>query len=186
MGIDLRRAVFLDRDGVINPLLFYQDTNAHESPRTPQEFTLLPNVPEALLNLQKAGFLLFIVSNQPNHAKGKSSMEALKAIHEKMEKTLRDAGITLSESFYCYHHPDGVTPGYGGPCRCRKPSPYFLLQAQQKYHLDMAQSWMVGDRDTDMECGHAAEVKTIFIGDNKRGHDFAAPSLHDAASIIVR
>lgn len=159
MGIDLKRAVFLDRDGTLNPEIFYADTQAHESPRTPQELTLLPGAAEALLRLQQAGFLLFLVSNQPNVAKGKNTSAELAAIHGRLEQLLAASGVTLTESFYCYHHPD-----YTGPCPCRKPSPHFLLQAQARYNLDMVHSWMIGDRDSDIECGRRAGVRTLRAG----------------------
>lgn len=186
MGIDLRRAVFLDRDGVINAEIFYTDTQSYESPRAPEEFFLLPGVAEVMLRLQQADFLLFVVSNQPNHAKGKTSLEQLATIHTRMEMFLQEAGITLTESFYCYHHPDGITPGYNGLCRCRKPSPHFLLEAQQKYQLDMSRSWMIGDRETDIECGKRAGVQTIRIGKPQQEEpDFTAASLPDALSIML-
>jgi len=137
VGIHLKRAIFLDRDGTLNAEFYYADTGAFESPRTPDEFMLLPGVPDALLQLQKAGFLLFIVSNQPNAAKGKVSMETLAAIHNEMLRQLGAAGIGITQSYYCYHHPD-----FTGPCECRKPSPYFLLKAAKKYDLDLSQSWI--------------------------------------------
>ena len=188
MGIDplMAKAVFLDRDGVINANVFYADTGEVEAPRTAADFTLLPGVLEAMQRLQSAGYLLFLVSNQPNQAKRKATAADHDAIQVKLKAALDEVGIRIQEFFYCFHHPKGVEPSLSGTCDCRKPSPYFLNQAQGSHGLDMAQSWMVGDRDTDIQCGKAAGVRTIAIADTAMGADHAAASLDLAAAIILR
>ena len=105
-----RRAVFLDRDGVLNPNVFYPDTQQWESPRTPHEFKLGEGVLPALAQLQAAGFLLFVVSNQPNQAKGKSTAQALDTMHAMLLSWLGEAGVVLAGAFYCRHHPDFTGP----------------------------------------------------------------------------
>lgn len=190
MGVDLKPAVFLDRDGVINPEIFYSDTQSFESPRSPEEFSLFPGVPGALFRLQQAGYLLFIVSNQPNYAKGKNSLEELALIHAKMIRLLQAGEIVLTDNFYCYHHPLGIVPAYSGICECRKPLPYFLLRAAQKHTLDLGASWMIGDRETDIECGKKAGVNTLKIVSQTLAHDMqngiVATSLQEAAEMILR
>jgi D-glycero-D-manno-heptose 1,7-bisphosphate phosphatase len=166
MGADERRgrrAVFLDRDGVINLNVLNPATGEYEAPLTGAEFALIPGVREALLRLQEAGFLLFLVSNQPNYAKGKSSLAELDAIDAKLKRELAAMGVEFSAFYYCLHHPEGMVAGYSGACICRKPSPYFLLKAIREFGLDAAESWMVGDRTTDILCGRAAGVQTIYI-----------------------
>jgi D-glycero-D-manno-heptose 1,7-bisphosphate phosphatase len=183
-----RSAVFLDRDGVINANVFYADSGEIEAPRTAADFTILPCVLEAMKRLQDAGFLLFIVSNQPNQAKGKASRADHDAIQEKLAAALGAAGIRIEEFFYCFHHPKGTEPSLSGPCDCRKPSPFFLNRARDQHDLDMAQSWMVGDRDADMACGKAAGVRTIFVAEDAKGipgADRAAASLQQAGEIIL-
>lgn len=165
----MAKAVFLDRDGVINANVFYADTGEVEAPRTASDFTLLPGVLEAMKRLQAAGYLLFVVSNQPNQAKRKATRADHDAIQAKFAAALNGAGIRIEEFFYCFHHPQGVEPSLSGPCDCRKPSPYFLHQARDAHGLDMAQSWMVGDRDTDIQCGQAAGVRTIFVTPGGQG-----------------
>lgn len=157
------RAVFLDRDGVINYNVFYKDTQAWESPRNTADFAIVPSAIQSMQLLQQANFLLFIVSNQPNYAKGKSSLEELQAIHSKLSHELQINNITVTETYYCYHHPNGVVANYSKVCQCRKPSPFFLLAAQKTYSIDMANSWMIGDRDTDITCGKMAGTQTIKI-----------------------
>ena len=166
MGADERRgrrAVFLDRDGVINRNVLNPATGEYESPLTVAEFALIPGAREALLRLQEAGFLLFLVSNQPNYAKGKSSLAELDAIDAALRRELAAIGVEFAAFYYCLHHPEGVVAGYSGACICRKPSPYFLLKAIREFGLDAAESWMVGDRTTDVLCGRAAGVRTIYI-----------------------
>lgn len=185
MGVDsgssMRRAVFLDRDGVLNRNIWNPETLAYESPLTPEQFELLPDVIPSLGLLRDAGYLLFLVSNQPNFAKGKASLDTLAAIHNRFEAAIE--GIRFQAFYYCFHHPD-----FTGECRCRKPSPYFLLQASDSFHLDLARSWMVGDRASDVACGRAAGARTIEIGMRtcpEAGAEFIADSLWTAAQIIV-
>lgn len=158
-----RAAVFLDRDGVINRNVFNALTGTWESPLTVEDFELMPNTLVALRALRKAGFLLFIVSNQPNYAKAKATMQTLESIQKRLLHILCKEQIEFAAFYYCLHHPHGVVPEYSGACLCRKPSPFFLLKAHDEFHLDMDRSWMVGDRNSDIECGMAAGVRTIRI-----------------------
>lgn len=187
------RAVFLDRDGTLNRNLFYSDTEEFEGPRSAEEFQLFPWSIEALTALKQAGFCLFIVSNQPNYAKGKSTLDSLAGIQERLVSELNRADIQLLDSYYCLHHPDSLLPGYS-KCDCRKPSPRFLFEAAEKYAIDMAGSWMVGDRPADVECGFRAGVRTIRITpDHPSSHpqsdlpkaDYYASDLLVAARIIL-
>ena len=189
-----RRAVFLDRDGVLNRNVFYSAPGGYEAPRTAADFVLSPWVLEALISLQNAGYGLVLVSNQPNFAKGKSSMEDLLAIHERLVRFLMEHGIELLESFYCYHHPDSKVEGYSA-CDCRKPSARFLLEAAQRFDLDLSRSWMVGDRATDVECGRRAGVRTIRVRpdyplpgweEELPKPDFLVENLLEASGLILK
>lgn len=157
------KAVFLDRDGVINHNVFYSDSQEWESPRKPEELKLISGVFLAIKKIQQANYKIFIVSNQPSAAKGKTSIDNLKAISSLLLAQFKKNNIYLTEAYYCYHHPAGIIPSYTKQCLCRKPSPYFLLQAQKKYQLDLKKSWMIGDRVTDIECGQKAGVKVLGI-----------------------
>ena len=183
----MRRAAFLDRDGVLNRNVWNPATNQYESPLTPEEFEPLPDVLPALRLLCDAGYLLFLVSNQPNYSKGKASMDTLNAVHCKLEAVLTEAKISFTAFYYCFHHPE-----FTGECICRKPSPYFLFQARDTFGIDLAASWMVGDRATDIECGRAAGTRTIEISNTSASPfvpetraDYAAAGLWSAARIIV-
>lgn len=186
------KAVFLDRDGVVNELALNPANGEWESPHHPGDLVLAPDAREGLSVLRDAGYLLFLVSNQPSYAKGKTSLEDIQAIHGLVHQALRGWGIRFQEYYYCYHHPDGVVAGYQGPCPCRKPSPFFLFKARDEHGVDLARSWMVGDQDTDIQCGQAAGSRTALLENphsaKKRGAsrpDFTALGLAQAARRIA-
>jgi D-glycero-D-manno-heptose 1,7-bisphosphate phosphatase len=173
----MARAVFLDRDGVLNRNVYYPDTQAWESPRTVDAVQLTPGIAPALAFLQAAGYLLIVVSNQPNAAKGKCSREALDLVHAQVVSLLAAEGVALDAHYLCLHHPE-----HTGPCECRKPSPFFLLNAAASYGINLDQSWMIGDRATDVECGRAAGTRTIWVD---TGEGSAAPTPNNAPDFIA-
>ncbi|HEX3663007.1 MAG TPA: HAD-IIIA family hydrolase [Acidobacteriaceae bacterium] len=176
IGAVARPAIFLDRDGVLNALVLNPATGRMESPLIPEDFRLLPGVITALQRLQAHGYPLILVSNQPNYALGKSTWLNLGLIHHRLVTELAVAGIHFIRFSYCLHHPKGVVAGYSGSCRCRKPSPWFLLRARDDFHLSLADSWMIGDQPTDSECGRAAGVRCLRI-DAGAGSEAGARSL---------
>ena len=163
MRASVKKAVFLDRDGVLNRNVYYEDLGEWESPRAPEDLVLFDSTVPALRQLQVAGFMLFVVSNQPSYAKGKTSLENLKRVHDKLSMQLEDQAITIEAYYYCYHHPKGIIPEYTMQCECRKPSPFFLRKAIEQYDLDVSECWMVGDRDSDLACAEAAGCRAIAI-----------------------
>lgn len=184
----------MDRDGVINRNVLNAETVAWESPLRAEELELVPGAVEAMQRLQAAGFLLLVVSNQPNYAKGKATLDTLDAIHERLLEQLEQANIDIAEFYYCLHHPQGIVADYSGACECRKPSPYFLLKAKAEFDLDMDRSWMVGDRESDIQCGQSAGVRTIRIVNHAEGNvheplagssGLTASNLAEAATIIL-
>ena len=187
-----RRAVFLDRDGVLNKNIFDPETGKYGAPLRPADLELSPGVIPALRALLESNFELFLVSNQPNHAKGKNSLRELAEIHDRLMMELQEAQINFRDVYYCYHHPEGIVAGYSGECECRKPSPYFLLKARNDYGIALEQSWMIGDRAVDVECGRAAGVRTIRVredhpakrAENEAEADFEAADLVEAVRIV--
>jgi D-glycero-D-manno-heptose 1,7-bisphosphate phosphatase len=158
-----RAAVFLDRDGVIVDLVPDPLTGTDESPYTPRDVRLLPDVPEALRALRDAGYVLVGVSNQPAAAKGNVPLEQLHAVHERTADLLAAAGVELDDWRYCFHHPDGTVLELTGPCDCRKPAPGMLLAAAEDLGIDLGRSWMVGDSDSDVIAGARAGCRTALI-----------------------
>lgn len=163
----LRRAVFLDRDGVINAMCLDPDHGLVDSPANPDQFRLLPGVAQALNTLKKMGFLTVVVSNQPGIAKGKLTPALLDAITSKMMSELEDGGARPDAIYYCLHHPDAVLDEYRAVCECRKPEPGLLLKAARDLQINLQQSYMIGDGVTDIQAGARAGCKTIWIGNWK-------------------
>lgn len=189
----MKKAVFLDRDGVINRLIFNPKTGEYESPHNAADLEIIPESEEALLTLQKNDYQLFLVSNQPSYSKGKTSLDEIKHIQSLFHEKMVEWGIQFSAYYYCYHHPKGIVPEFSGPCTCRKPGIKFLEEAKQKFDIDFSISWMVGDRNSDIQCGRRAGVKTILILDSEAREkecesppDFSVPDLSGAVKIIIR
>lgn len=156
-----QKAIFLDRDGVINKYVgFLRDIN---------EFELLDGVAEAIKKINESGYLAIVVTNQPVIARGEVTYEELHEIHNKMETLLGQEGAYLDAVYYCPHHPhkgyEGEIPELKIECDCRKPKPGMLLQAAKDFNIDLKNSWMVGDSDTDIEAGKNAGCQTFFVNE---------------------
>lgn len=174
----ISRAVFLDRDGVINqPKVI--DGKPYP-PVTVDEFIIYPGVLEACRKLKQAGFLLVVATNQPDVGRGTLKRAVVESIHQHMRSVLPLDGVEV-----CYH------PGQGNSsCDCRKPQPGMLHHAARELDIDLRASWMVGDRWRDVDCGHAAGCRTVFLDYGydetlKQQPDFRAGSLLQAAEIII-
>jgi len=162
-----RRAVFLDRDGVINSYVYNPEFGIVDSPANPSEFKLLPGVGEAIAELNRLGFLVIVVSNQPGVAKNRFTKELLEATTAEMENTVRAGGGHIDAVYYCMHHPEAQSQEYHSPCSCRKPAPGLLLQAAKEWDIDLRRSYMVGDGIPDIVAGEAAGTQTVFIAPRK-------------------
>lgn len=158
------RAVFLDRDGVINSLIYHYDVGIVDSPFTSRQFKILPRVPQAIRRLNRLHFRVIIASNQPGIAKGHFSAKTLKAFDLKLEAALKRAGAHLDATYYCLHHPKAVVRRFRKPCKCRKPGIEMFLRAAREFGVDLSRSYMIGDGITDVEAGARAGCRTIFVG----------------------
>ncbi len=143
-----KRAVFLDRDGTINLDPGYLNDAA--------KLELLPGAAEGLRELQDAGYLLIVVSNQSGIARGKISMPELRAVHRRMDELLSTQGVRIHHYALCFHHPDA-------DCECRKPKSKLVVDAARTYGIDLARSYMVGDKSSDVACGRTAGVRESFL-----------------------
>jgi len=144
------KAVFLDRDGVLNREMGDYVCRI-------EDFNILDNF-DALKTLQDKGYLLIVATNQGGLAKGWYSEDELANMHTKLKKVYGEHGVQFTDIFYCPHHPD-----FTGDCDCRKPKPGLLLRGIEKYNLDPAKSYFIGDRERDMEAAAAAGIKGILI-----------------------
>jgi len=144
----MKEPVFLDRDGVINE-------NRSDYVKTPAEWVPIPGAISAMMQLQKAGFPIVIVTNQSGIGRGFYTKEKVEAIHQVMLAAFEAADIRNVEILYCPHHPDDG-------CNCRKPEIGMIEIAREKFKLPPG-GWMVGDADSDMELGRKAGLKTILV-----------------------
>lgn len=161
----VNRAVFLDRDGTIIKMLKNLVTGLMELPKVPEQVEFCDGAVEGMRRLQDAGYALFVISNQPDVAKGKQTPKQVIAIHHRFSRLLYDSEINILRFYYCYHHPDGTHPYLSIKCDCRKPAPGFIFEAVEQFDLELDRSWIVGDMFTDVECGKNAGMNAILIND---------------------
>jgi D-sedoheptulose 7-phosphate isomerase len=173
----LRPAVFLDRDGVINRAVI-RDGKPFP-PSSLKELEILPQVASSLLDLKAHGFAIFVITNQPDVARGTQTREAVEAIHNTLTSSL-----PIDDIFVCYHDDSDH-------CACRKPNPGLLLEAHRKHNIDLSRSFVVGDRWRDIDAGHNAGCKTVLIDYGYKERKPAQPpeatvrSLREAADWII-
>ena len=170
-----QKAVFLDRDGTINKYVGFL--------RNIDDFELLPGVAEAIRKINSSGYLAVVVTNQPVIARGEVTYGQLELIHNKMETLLGNEGAYLDAIYYCPHHPHkgyaGEIPELKFECNCRKPKPGLIIKAAEDYNIDLSQSWLIGDSESDIKAGIAAGCKTALIGESEFGQNLSVASLID-------
>jgi D-glycero-D-manno-heptose 1,7-bisphosphate phosphatase len=170
------RAVFLDRDGVINANVLRDGRPV--APTTIEQFRFLPGVDEAVHRLKTAGFVVIVVTNQPDIATGRTSLAVLEAMHKLVRQTMPVDDIKA-----CVHVD-------ADNCSCRKPKPGMMTEAAAEHEIDLARSYMIGDRWRDVEAGSAAGCLTIFVDNGSEQEKPVRPdqtvrSLPEAASFII-
>lgn len=149
------KAVFLDRDGVLNRELGDYVCKL-------EDFEVLEQNFEVLKTLQDRGYLLIVATNQGGLAKGWYTEETLAGMHDHLRALYREHGVEFTDIFYCPHHPQ-----FTGDCDCRKPKPGLLLRGIEKYNIDPSKSYFIGDRERDVEAGTAAGVTGILVNSDQ-------------------
>lgn len=179
-------AVFLDKDGTLVENVPY---NAE-----PAKIRLSSGAAEGVRLLDRAGFRLFVVSNQSGVAGGHFPEEQLARVEERLRALMTGAGASLAGFYYCPHHPEGTVAKYSTTCTCRKPEPGMILNAARDHDIDVRESWLVGDILDDVEAGRRAGCRTILIDNGHetewqmsplRTPDHVATDLAEAATIII-
>ncbi|MGE3274369.1 MAG: D-glycero-alpha-D-manno-heptose-1,7-bisphosphate 7-phosphatase [Vicinamibacterales bacterium] len=148
-------AVFLDRDGTLNVDVGY----LHRL----EDLELFPWTADALRLLKRAGYRLVVVTNQSGIAQGLIEPGFAEVVHEEMRRRLQPAGADLDAMYYCPHHPRGSVAAYAIDCACRKPSPGMIEAAGRDAAIDLAQSWVIGDKWLDVDLGHAVGARSILV-----------------------
>lgn len=174
----MHSGIFLDRDGVINEVL----TERVKFVNKPADFYLLEGVGEAIKLFNDAGYKVFVVTNQGGVGLGFMDESDLLAVHQKMAEDLGKSGAVIDEVVYCPHKPSAG-------CACRKPKPTMILDLAEKHDIDLARSYMIGDRAADIAAGKEAGVMTILIGEREDQQKVAAglcfPHLYSAAEWVT-
>ncbi len=151
----MNRAVFIDRDGTISEEVGYIN---HAS-----RFSLFPYAAAAIKHLNENGWLAIVTTNQAGVARGYFGEELVKTVHASMTQQLEAGGARLDAIYYCAHHPSVGEAPYRVDCDCRKPKPGLIMQAARDFDVALDQSWMVGDRYSDIEVARNAGVKSAFV-----------------------
>jgi D-glycero-D-manno-heptose 1,7-bisphosphate phosphatase len=174
----MKKAAFLDRDGVINR----KAPEGHYVTRW-EEMEFFPGVHQAVRLLNQAGYFVVVVSNQRCVAKGLIKTSELESMHARMRHEFEVAGARIDAIYYCPHE---VEP----PCSCRKPEPGMLLEASGEHQIDLAESWMIGDSKRDVEAGKRAGCRTVQLMDDGKsaidGPNAVASSLLDAVHKLLQ
>ena len=182
----MKRAIFLDRDGTINKDLGY----LHEI----ENFEFEINALKGLKKMAQLGYLIFVVTSQSGIARGYYSEDDYFRLEGWMEQRLLEEEVKISKSYFCPHHPKKAKiKKYLKNCNCRKPKPGMLLAGAREFNLDLAKSWMIGDKTSDILAGKNAGCRTIMVKTGQGGKDgkyevkpdFIAQDLLAAAEIIL-
>ena len=174
----MNKAIFLDRDGVINV--------DHQYVSKIENFEFIPKTIEALKKASESDYRLIIITNQSGIGRGYYTLEDYKKLERYMLNEFKKESIKILEVFFCPHN-------YDGNCECRKPKTKFFREAKDRFNIDLDQSFMIGDKTADIKAGHDAGCKTILVETGKAGKDghyetkpdFIAQDLYNAISIIL-
>tara|TARA_B100000408_G_C10135066_1_gene155857 strand:+ start:10 stop:504 length:495 start_codon:yes stop_codon:yes gene_type:complete len=149
----MTKAIFLDRDGVINK-------ERKDYVKSVEEFQIIDNIPKVIKILKEKGFVVIVITNQSAINRGLVTIETLNEIHNHLQKILKDNNTSIDDFYFCPHIPDEN-------CQCRKPNPGMLIKAVQDHDIDMNQSFMIGDSLTDVQAAQKAGCKGILLNQNQ-------------------
>jgi D-glycero-D-manno-heptose 1,7-bisphosphate phosphatase len=191
------RAVFLDRDGVLNDLEYNPEEGQVGSPLSTKQLRVFPYAGDSVRRIKELGFEAILVSNQPGVAKRQLTRSEFEKMNGMVRDELAKHGCVLDAEYYCLHHPDALVKKYKLDCDCRKPKPGLILRAARENGVDLARSFFVGDALADVKAGRAAGCRTILLGhvttflsrmiESEDAHpDFVLPSLRQVPDLLRR
>lgn len=177
----MNKAIFLDRDGTIIEEKNYLSVV--------KDIKFLKGTFEGLKKLQN-DYILFIITNQSGIARGYFDEKTVTEINVEIENQLLKQGVKITETFYCPHHKEGKIKEYSFECECRKPKTGLIEQAKKKYSIDLSKSYIIGDKDCDIQLGTNANCKSILIKNNNyestKKPNYIAKNLLEAANYILK
>lgn len=191
----MKKAIFLDRDGTIIKEVDYLHLG------NLKEMRFFPGVAQAIKTLNRLGFLVVVITNQPVVARGYATEKEIDQIHAVLVKRLEKKGAKIDAIYFCPHHPEATLPNYRVRCRCRKPNTGMIIKATKKFSINLKKSFLVGDRLADVAAAKKAGVKMILVktgcgqdtiskAQQESKHygkpDFVAKNLKEAVKIIQK
>lgn len=154
----------MDRDGVINEMVYVKEHGYVDTPSATKQFKLIKGVTKAVKILKKRGYVIIIISNQPGIAKGYFDKKTFESISKKMNKIFLKFNTAIDGEFYCFHHPNAKLKKFKKRCSCRKPGIGLVKKAVKIYEVDLKKSYVVGDGIVDMKVAKKAGCTGIFVG----------------------
>jgi len=191
------KAVLLDRDGIINELMYFPEQGTVDSPFLVDQMKLTPFAVSSIIRFHELGFRVFVISNQPGMAKGHFDEATFDSISRRMRELLKEGDAYVDGEYYCFHHPQGSLEKYRMVCDCRKPLPGLILKAARENNFSIPDTFMIGDGIVDVKAGRAAGCRTILVAsvngfllkllaDQNAEPDFLVRTLHEAVKVVER
>lgn len=180
----MNKAIFLDRDGVIN------EENGYITKW--EDFKILPQVVESIRLLKEQGFLIIVITNQSGIAKGLCTEEDVCSIHQKFNEFLAQYSTSVDGFYFCPHHPNGIVKEYSITCHCRKPENGMILEAAEELNIDLSSSYLIGDAERDIIAGKQSGLTTLRV---MTGHtiktgetlpNFLVEDIYEATQMILQ
>ena len=196
----MKKAVFLDRDGIINELVYFPEQGIVDTPINPSQVKLIFGVDKLINVAKEIGFLVIVISNQPAIGLKKINGKDFRSIDKTIKHLLLKKALKIDGSYYCLHHPFAKLPKYKKICDCRKPKIGLFKKASSNFNINLSKSWMIGDGVDDIKAGEKAGCKTILLANinssenlrilekqlGKTKSDFIVKNLIEASDILKK
>ena len=191
------KAVFLDRDGIINELVYYPEHGIVDSPFTVSQFRLTDFAIQAINKLHYLGYKVIVISNQPGIAKGHFDESTFDLMRVRMRELLSEGNARIDYEYYCLHHPNGSRETYRMVCECRKPRPGLIIRAAKEHNIGLSESFLIGDGLVDVRAGNEAGCTTILVAsmnsilarlmeEQHAGPDYVVRTLEEAVEVVEK
>jgi len=193
----VEKTVLLDRDGIINELIYFPEQGTIDSPFLPDQVKLTPYAVSSINRFHETGFKVFVISNQPGMAKAHFDEATFDSITGRIRELLKQGDAYVDGEYYCFHHPQGCREKYRMICSCRKPKPGLILRAARDHGFSIPDTFFIGDGIVDVRAGRAAGCKTVLVAsvngfllrslaEQNAEPDFIVRTLEEAVRVVER